>query len=106
VKWLTGEALKDDKHKFATELAHMYLKTKHKAWEYEFESRIIRQTAGQHKFTPDTLALKEIVFGLRTSQANMDLVMRLAQDYAGCRKFSQCIRDGSEFGITTKLISV
>ena len=83
---------------FVTELVHVYLKTKNPAWGYEKEVRIIRRKHGVLNI-PGAF-LKQICFGLRTPQSDIDLVIKLAQQYCGCTNFGKMVPDETDFGFT------
>ena len=85
---------------FIRKLLRIYLTTKSPAWEYEKEARIIGKRHGILDIPKNFI--KEICFGLRTPQPDIDLVTRLARDYCNCDNFSQMIRDETEFGLTMK----
>jgi len=93
-----------DEHSFVVELVHKYLKTKSLAWKYEEEARIIRHKHGVFNFSIREPFLDQICFGLRTSQADIDLLTNLARTYTGCARFSQMVRDETEFGFVEKAL--
>ncbi len=98
--WLKSAPI--DMEEFVKELVHMCLKTKSRAWEYEQEARIFRPRHGVFNFKKPFL--NRVCFGLRTPQADIDLIANLARMYTGCTMFSQMVRDETEFGFTEKEI--
>jgi hypothetical protein len=90
-----------DMTNFIEELVHVFAKSKSPAWAYEKEARIFRPP-GVFNFSEQFL--NQICFGLRTPQADIDLITNLAQKYTGCTKFSQMVRDETEFGLTENLL--
>lgn len=97
-EWLKNAPIEMDS--FVEGLIHKYLKTKSPAWEYEKEARIIRSNHGSFQLGDNFL--RQVYFGLQTSQSDIDLVTKLAQYYSGCTNFAQFIRDETDFGITVK----
>ena len=91
-------------NQFVEGLVHKYFKTKSRVWKYEKESRIIRRQHGVFSFNINEPFLNQVCFGLRTPQADIDLVTNLAQRYTGCTIFSQMVRDETEFGFTENLL--
>lgn len=94
VPWLVERAPMD-MTEFTKELALRYLRTKCPAWKYEQEARIFRQESGPFKF--QGVLLTEVCFGLRTPQADVDLVVKLAQSYCDHVKFFKMVPDEAEF---------
>jgi hypothetical protein len=99
-EWLKNAPM--DITKFVEGLAHKCLKTKSFAWAYEQEARIIRRKHGVFNFTEPFL--NQVCFGLRTPQADIDLITNLAQTYTSCTRFSQMVRNETEFGFTEKVL--
>lgn len=99
VPWLVENAPMD-MTEFAKELVFRYLRTKCPAWAYEQESRIIRQESGPFRFRG--VLLTEVCFGLQAPRADVDLVVKLAQSYCGGVKFSQMVRNETEFRFAKK----
>jgi hypothetical protein len=97
-EWMKNAPM--DQAIFIEGLVHEYLKTKHSAWEYEQEERIIKREHGAYTF-PEKI-LKRVYFGLQTPQADIDHVTKLARDYSGCTSFAQLICDETDFGFTVK----
>jgi hypothetical protein len=81
---------------FVKGLVLVCLRAKSPAWLYEKEARLIRREPGVVNIDGD--CIREVCFGLQTSQADIDLVIRLARDYCGCVRFSRMVRDESDFG--------
>jgi hypothetical protein len=102
MEWLKSAPM--DEYTFVTDLVHRYLKTKSPAWEYEEEARIFRHEPGVFKFKPSEPFLNQICFGLRAEKADIDLITKLAQTYTGCSRFSQMIRNETEFGFTEEAL--
>lgn len=95
--WLKNEAPME-LNQFVPELIKIYLTAKSPAWSYESEARVIRK---DHGFIDIPFGLLEqVCFGLRTPQADIDLITKLAREYCGCKQFCRIIRDESDFGIT------
>jgi hypothetical protein len=67
------------------------LKTKSPVWRYEKEAKLIRRES--RVFNIDGKFMTQVCFGLRTPQADIDLVIKLARDYCGCTRFGQMVRD-------------
>jgi len=84
---------------YLQELGKAYLTAKSPAWSYEKEVRVILNSAGLLDLPPG--ALEQICFGLRTPEEDIHLVMKLAREHAGCKKFGRMVRDPrSDFGLT------
>lgn len=83
---------------FGTSLIKKVLTVKAKPWDYEKEVRIIRRAEGTHVL--DKRYLKQVCFGLRTSQSDITLVQTLLDDcgydVATCRMTRTA---GSDFEI-------
>lgn len=88
-----------DMTKFIERLVHAFAKTKSPAWAYEMEARIFRPP-GVFNFSEPFLS--QICFGLRTPQADIDLITNLARTYTGCTTFSKMVPDETEFGFTER----
>lgn len=81
-----------------------YLKSKSPAWGHEKEARIISHKPGSLKVPYGSL--RQICFGLRTSQNNIDLIMKIAKEFSGCESFYKLIKDPtSDFGVMAEEIS-
>lgn len=88
---------------FIQELVKRYLTTKSSPWAYEQETRIIKQEYGLFEIPSHCLA--QVCFGLRTPEADIELVKKLASDYSGCSKFCKIERDTDrDFGVIAKEI--
>lgn len=61
------------------QIVNSCIKTKYLAWEYEKEIRIIKDVAGNCKFNKN--ALKEIIFGCKTSCSDKDDIKKWVKDY-------------------------
>lgn len=97
-EWLKNGLLDPgDTDNFREKLTKIYLTAKSPAWGYEKEARIIRFEHGL--FSIPSGCLEQVCFGLRTPQADIDLVTKLATDYFGAAKFCRMIRDKGDFGI-------
>ncbi|MEF8731703.1 MAG: DUF2971 domain-containing protein [Candidatus Accumulibacter meliphilus] len=97
-EWLRNAPLElsstDD---FVRKLTKIYLTAKSPAWAYEKEARIIRSEPGL--FSLPEGCLEQICFGLRTPQADINLVTKLATDSFGPTKFCHMIHDESDFSM-------
>lgn len=79
-------------------LVNTYVTSKSPAWDFEKEVRIIRSEHGP--FHIPFGYLEQVCFGLRTPQADIDLITKLAKEYSGCIKFRKMIHDEeSDFGM-------
>ncbi|OGA40479.1 MAG: hypothetical protein A3G24_16105 [Betaproteobacteria bacterium RIFCSPLOWO2_12_FULL_62_13] len=97
--WLKNEAPME-LNKFVPELIKIYLTAKSPAWHCESEARVIRK---EHGFIDIPFGfLEQVCFGLRTPQADIDLITKLAREYGGCQNFCRIIRDESDFGISAE----
>lgn len=99
--WLVNSVIQPNEgDDFVIGLVKAYLTAKNKPWEYEKEARIIRTTHGALDIPRGFL--EQVCFGLRTPQADRDLVMKLAREYSGCEKFCQAVHANTDFGIAVK----
>jgi hypothetical protein len=100
--WLLENAhnFEKDHFEFVTKLLKIVLTAKSPAWHYEKEGRIIRPKAGVYEIPRDIL--KGIVFGLRTSEKDENLIRSIAGKYYGEIQYSRATRSGSDFGIEVK----
>jgi hypothetical protein len=96
-EWLKNAP--SDMTEFIEGLVHVFAKTKSLAWAYEKEARIFRPP-GIFNFSEPFL--NQVCFGLRTPPADIDLVTNLARTYTRWIKFSQMVRNETEFGFTEK----
>ncbi len=97
VNWLINDAPMEQDG-FLAELAMTCLRSKSPAWEYEREVRMIRHEPGLLNISMGFL--EQVCFGLRTPQADIELVEKLAREHCGCQNFCRIIRDEeSDFGI-------
>jgi len=99
-EWLKNGSFDMEMDSFIKAVVLICLRTKSPAWAYEKEARIIRSGHGVYKIRGDFLT--QVCFGLHTSQADIDLIIKLARDYCGCTRFARMTRDGSDFGFTMK----
>lgn len=99
--WLTDSSLRPaDGLDFMVQLTQLYLTAKHDAWGYEKEARIIRSAHGVLDIPRGYL--EQVCFGLRTPQADIDLITTLASEHSGCQRFCRIVRAGSDFGIVAQ----
>jgi hypothetical protein len=83
---------------FGISLIKKILVVKAQPWDYEKEVRIVRKTEGVHVI--DKLYLKQVCFGLRTSQSDMALVQALLDDCGYDVVLCRMIRTaGSDFEV-------
>lgn len=101
-EWLkTTDINPNNTDHFVEELTKIFLTAKSPAWAYEKEARILRLEHGPLSIPKGTL--EQVCFGLQTPQTDIDLIIKLASEYSGCKKFGQVLRDiESDFGITIK----
>jgi hypothetical protein len=91
-----------DYRSFIEGLMHVYLKSKSPPWQYEREQRIMRRPHGVCEIPGEFVT--QIIFGLRTPAADLELVKRLALDYTGCTVFGKMTASNSDFGISATLL--
>jgi len=97
-KWLTDSEISPiDANNFVNEITKIFLTAKNPAWKHEKELRILRTLDGN--FDIPRGSLEQVCFGLRTPQADIDLITKLAKEYSGCTKFCKVIHADSDFGI-------
>jgi len=84
-----------DMTKFVEGLVHMFAKSKSPAWAYEKEARIFRPP-GVFSFSEQFL--NQVCFGLRTPQADIELITNLVQKYTSGATFRKMVHDETEFG--------
>ena len=89
--WITN----DDE--FVMGLLKELLVSKAPAWKYENESRFMRMTIGP--FEIPRSSLKSVVFGLRTSPDDQNLVRSIVSIYYEHVLFEHTIRTNDDFGI-------
>jgi len=77
-----------------------YLTTKAPEWKYERESRLISFNPGLQIF--DRAWLKQICFGLRTSNADRERLRELAKNYPDCNLVEAVRSDSDLFRITLR----
>ena len=91
-----------DFKEFTLEIVKKVLTIKSHAWGYEKEVRIIRMESGP--FDIEKRYLKQVCFGLDTTESDIDLIRKLV-DYAGYSvKYCNIERCQSDFGIEAKEI--
>lgn len=78
-------------------VAEKYLISKDKCWCYEKEGRIISRNSGSKIIEKNTL--KQVCFGLRTSQRDKDLVRDILSKHGYDVTYCQIIRDKNDFGL-------
>jgi len=84
-------------------IVEMMIKTKFKAWDYEREIRIFKQTKGLYHFNKK--ALVEIIFGCNTPQAEIVRIKNLASANGyGHLIFKQTEKQTKTYGLTLKPI--
>lgn len=83
---------------FMKALLRNYLFSKSPSWSYEQEWRFIRMKSGLYKPRIDRPLISKICFGLRTSEEDKNLILKLAQQYCANVKFSHMVHDDTEFG--------
>lgn len=97
--WLTAGDLNDPIQDHPTiNAAAQLLKTKSDCWRYEEEARIITSVPGhlgfEHSF------LRQVTFGIRTSQKHKDLVHKVVSRNSPHAAFVQADRkEGADFGL-------
>ena len=97
--WLT-ENSKDsalDHQGFVMSLLKILLTSKAPAWEYEEESRLFRTETGS--FEVPRSMLRSIIFGLRTSPEDIELIRSIVSSYYEEVTFGQATRTEDDFGI-------
>ncbi|MDY7579269.1 DUF2971 domain-containing protein [Herbaspirillum sp. RTI4] len=88
----------NDLSKFTT----VYLTSKDKPWEYENEFRILSHSPGPLKLPMGYLT--QVCFGLRTPEEDIELVKKLATQFAGIHKFHQMKHGPDDFGLQIRQI--
>jgi len=98
-KWFTSiaDSLPIDFEKFVFELAQTIVTAKSPCWSYEKEVRIIRSQCGPFKIPKSFI--KQICFGLQTSEEDVELVQEVIRHYTNKVNFCRVIRGESDFGI-------
>jgi hypothetical protein len=105
IDWLRNDAPIDVQatdikafNKFIAGLIPTFFSAKAPPWSFETEARLIRAEHGALRIPHESLI--QVVFGLRTPQADIDLITKVARDYCGCNKFYRLVRDkDSDFGV-------
>ena len=86
--------------RFLNELIRYYVTTKHWDWRFETEARMIRAVPGLMPIPPEFI--KQICFGLRTSEEDMNLIARLAESYCNSPILAKIVRTKAEMGFRAK----
>jgi len=81
---------------FVSIIRHI-LTIKGPTWEYESESRVLRNNPGQLKINRSYLT--QICFGLRTPQSNQDLIRKIVDTNYGSMDFSKIKVGDSDFSL-------
>lgn len=87
---------------FVIEVIKQMISIKSPAWAYEEEVRIIRQKQGP--FAIERSHLKQICFGLDTSDADIELIKNIVRNADYSVNFCKIERSNSDFGIEAKEI--
>ncbi len=82
---------------FTTELLKKVLIIKSESWEYEEESRIIREEKGNFLISKEFL--KQVCFGLNTSESDKSLIKQLVENSGYSVSYCQIERRDDDFGI-------
>lgn len=103
-EWFKSLALKLPVSHFylITELLKRVLTAKSPPWRYEREVRIIRPTPGPFKI--DKSFIKQICFGLQTSDEDIGKVRSIVDKYESQVGLYKAIRGKKDFGIEYKEI--
>lgn len=92
------DQIRDDFYEnFTTELLKRVLIIKATAWDYEKECRIIREKAGSFQFPKEFL--KQICFGMRVSESDKKLIMKIAESSGYNIDYCQIKKTECDFGI-------
>ena len=91
-----------DFKEFTLEIVKKVLTIKSPAWGHEKEARIIRMQNGP--FNVERSHLKQICFGLGTTDADIDLIKRVVGNAGYSVEFCKIERSQSDFGIEAKEI--
>lgn len=89
-----------DFKEFTLNLVKKVLTIKGKSWAYEKEVRIIRDEEGP--FTIEKAHLRQICFGLNTSESDINLIQKLIDDAGYSVDYCKIERCQSDFGIKAK----
>jgi hypothetical protein len=87
---------------FMNTLLQVYLTTKDGSWRPEREARILRPEPGVFQIPADFI--EQVCFGLRTTDADLNLVRKLVEAHTPCRQFCRMVKDEREFGFAMKRI--
>lgn len=82
---------------FTTELLKRVLIVKSEGWGYEKECRIIREHPGPFPIPKE--CLKQVCFGMRTSESDIQLVTKIVDSFGYDVKYCQICKRESDFGI-------
>ena len=98
-EWLREHVplFEDDHMKFVGLLMRRILSSKAPAWRHEEEGRIIHRRQGIWEIPRNKL--KQVTFGLRTSNRDESLVRALIEKYYGSVVFARIVRSDEDFGL-------
>lgn len=88
----------DNHYDFITSLLRTTLTSKAPDWRYEEEYRIIRPESGLYEIPRNILG--SVIFGLRTSKEDRDLIKNVIGKYYKKVEFKKIIRNSNDFGLT------
>jgi hypothetical protein len=88
---------------FSEGLTEIYLSSKATSWAYEKEGRFV--LSDRTILTLPTSCIDSIYFGLKTEDADVKLVTKLANEYSGCNTFYKAKRGDSYYDISFEKIS-
>ena len=86
--------------RFLAKLKTRMLATKGECWSYENETRIIRSKSGL--LTVDPKFVAGVCFGMKTSEENIQLVIRRAHQGGLNCSFFQIVKDETDFGLAVR----
>lgn len=89
-----------DFKRFFVKLNARLLATKGKSWSYEAETRIIRSTSGPLTIDPKFVA--GVCFGMKTSERNIQVVIRRAHQGGLSCSYFQIVKDETDFGLAVR----
>jgi len=87
---------------YAIGIAKVSVTSKSPVWEYEKEVRIIRLKSGS--LIIDKTFIKQICFGLHTSEEDKDLIKEIIKNYDHKVELCEAVRTENDFGIDIKEI--
>jgi hypothetical protein len=91
------ESYKEQPQEFAIEFHKRYLTAKSPSWSYEKEVRILRKECGAFELPREYL--KQICFGLQTSDQDQRLISRIVDNYYSDVSLCKIERGQSDFGL-------